>query len=86
MYHRLIGRPPNGKPKFAVFKFMSYMKLTYGPAYYGVGLAHIPLIIGNVLITCLVSGHLMSFPIHIFSCNAGSDSACVYTVLDLIMD
>lgn len=59
-YHRIVGRPPMGKKKFASFKFMSYMNLTYYPAFYGVGLALVPMIAGNLFITVLISGHFMS--------------------------
>ena len=33
MYHRLVGRPPLGRKEFASFKFYSYLKLTYFPAF-----------------------------------------------------
>lgn len=33
MYHRILGRPPLGTKKFANFKFISYLKLTYYPAF-----------------------------------------------------
>ena len=86
VYHRVVGRPPRGD-KFNSFKFGSYLKLLYSPAAYGVVLGLGPIIIGNLLITVLIAGHLMSIPAHLFSCNdPQGDSACIYTVFDLIMD
>lgn len=87
MYHRIIGRPPLGRKDFASFKFLSYLKLTYQPAFQGVGLGLVPIILGNLIITMLISGHLMSFPTHVFGCDdPGGDSACPYTIFDLIID
>lgn len=87
MYHRIVGRPPLGAKTFASFKFASYMKLTYYPAFQGVMLGLLPIIIGNVFITTVIAGHLMSIDTHLFSCNdPGGDSACIYTLFDLIKD
>ncbi len=87
MYHRIVGRPPLGQKQFASFKFISYLKLTYSPAFQGVGLGLIPIIVGNLIITTLIAGHLMSLPTHIFNCDdPGGDSACPYTIFDMIMD
>ena len=86
LYHRIVGRPPRGD-SFNSFKFISYLKLLYSPAGYGVVLGLGPIIIGNMLITVLIAGHLMSIPTHLFSCDDNSlDSACIYTIFDLIMD
>lgn len=86
-YHRLVGRPPLGMKEFPSFKFGSYLSLTYKPAFYGVLLGLAPIIIGNVFITIVISGHLMLLPTHLFSCDdPGGDSACVYTLFDLILD
>jgi hypothetical protein len=87
IYHRLVGRPPLGAKHFASFKYLSYMKLTYQPAFQGVGLGLVPIIIGNLIITVFIAGHLMSLPTHLFDCDeVGGDSACIYTLFDLIMD
>lgn len=87
LYHRIVARPPLGAKQFASFKFISYLKLTYKPAFSGVGLGLIPIIIGNLIITTIIAGHLMSLPTPIFSCDdPGGDSACPYTIFDLIMD
>jgi len=86
-YHRLVGRPPLNRPKFATFKFMSYLTITYKPAFYGTLLGLAPIVMGNLLITILISGHLMSIPTHLFSCDdPAGDSACVYTLFDMILD
>jgi hypothetical protein len=85
MYHRVVGRPPRGD-SFNSFKFISYLKLLYSPAGYGVVLGLGPIIIGNLLITTMIAGHLMSIDTHLFSCLDPSDSACIYTLFDLIMD
>ncbi len=87
MYHRIVGRPPLGAKNFASFKFASYMKLTYYPAFQGVVLGLMPIIIGNMFITIVIAGHLMSLETHLFSCNdPAGDSACIYTLFDLIKD
>lgn len=63
------------------------MYLTYYPALQGVVLGLMPIIIGNLYITIVIAGHLMSIDTHLFSCDdPGGDSACIYTLFDLIMD
>lgn len=57
LYHRLVIRPKNGK-SFTKFKFLSYLKLQIRPALYGMGLALIPLVIGNFFISWFISGHI----------------------------
>lgn len=87
LYHRIVGRPPMGKKQFASFKFMSYWKLTYSPAFYGVGLSIVPMTFGNLFITLLISGHCMSIKTPIYSCDKpGGAPDCIYTLLDNILD
>jgi len=87
MYHRIVGRPPLGAKKFASFKFLSYLKLTYSPAFQGVGLGLVPIILGNLFITVVISGHLMSLKTPLFYCDSTDvgDAGCIYTLFDLIV-
>jgi hypothetical protein len=86
-YHRCAGRPPLNRPKFATFKFMSYLTLTYKPAFYGTLLGLAPILMGNLLISILISGHLMSIKTPVFSCyDPNGDTACPYTIFDMILD
>ena len=66
---------------------MSYIDLTYKPAFYGTLLGVLPIVMGNGFITTVISGHLMSTPTPLFSCtNPAGDTACVYTLFDMILD
>ena len=82
LYHRLTARPKQGH-HIAKFKFFSYIKLLIPPAFYGMMLAIIPVLLINLVIAILVSGHLLSISTAIYSCdNPGGESACIYTLFD----
>ena len=61
IYHRIVARPYFGK--IAPFRFFSFIKLTIPPCAYGVGLACVPVLIMNLLITIIVNGRVLTYPV-----------------------
>ncbi len=57
-YHRVIARI-RPVPKF---KFCSYLKLTIPPAFEGILLAILPVLVVLALISISISGHIMQIP------------------------
>ena len=62
IYHRIIARI-RPVPKF---KFCSYLKLTIPPAIYGIILAIVPVLCILMLISIMISGHIMNIPTPLF--------------------
>lgn len=58
-YHRLVARPAPKQIHIAKFKFFSYLKLTIPPAGYGLLLAMTPVLILDVFIAIVISGHFL---------------------------
>lgn len=74
-YHRLVARPSKKSLHIAKFKFLSYIKLTIPPAGYGLMLALIPVIMVDLFIAIIISGHFLTYKVYLFSCdNPGGES------------
>jgi hypothetical protein len=84
IYHRAVARRDRGR--IAPFRFKSFFILTIPPSFSGVSYALFPVLIGNLLIAVLVTGRILTYNTHIYSCEAPSDSDCIYTFFDLIKD
>lgn len=84
LFHRILARADRGK--IAPFRFRSFFILTVPPALTGVGLALLPILIGNGIIAVVVTGRFLVFQTNIFQCEFTSEADCIYTIFDLIKD
>ena len=86
VYHRIASRPPPGR-QHTKFKFFSYIKLTIYPALFGMGLALVPIVVGNIFIAIFIAGHFLSTSTAIYPCtDPGGLSVCPITLFDNILD
>jgi hypothetical protein len=53
---------------------------------YGVLLAIIPVSVVNIFISASMSGHVLTIPTNVFSCDTADLTQCALTVFDLIID
>jgi len=83
-FHRIVARPYQGK--IAAFRFFSFLKLTIPPVLGGVLLALGPIMVGQFSIIIIMTGKLLTYDIHVFSCDSPVANDCQYTIFDLIKD
>jgi hypothetical protein len=75
LYHRLVARPYQGS--IAPIRFWSFVQLTMPPTGVGVGLAIIPVLLINALITLVVNGRILTYKTFLIG-----DKYCITTLED----
>ena len=80
IYHRLT----TNAVEIPVFKFWSYLKFNMPPAIYGMALALIPVSVVIVVIVTLITGHITSYNLFVYSCSSSDKAECKLTIFDNI--